>query len=428
MVGGWDEMESAEAKLDEAKLEKLGSAVRAALAADADAVKSIRTAREGLLQLVAARNINRFVWPRWAATRRGWRGWRGWIVLLAAGAAAGAATFWLQAQPPISFEVGPTASPGRLGDLVESSTKEPLAVRFSEGSSLLLHENSQVRVLSSSAKGARVLIESGIINVEISHARKNKPSWNFEAGPFHVLVTGTKFQLDFRPRDQSFSLVTQEGRVIVSGACLIPARAVSAGERLDVACPLKEGPVARTTANVSPGLVPASPADSAPTAEIGRAAHSTPPWRQMLAAGRLAEGLRMAERADFVRVCHVATAKELLALADAARLFGRSSRATTALRVLRQRFPASPDAATAAFTLGRIAFERQHAYAEAVDWFGTYLREQPNGALMGDSFGRLMEARSRSGDEPGARADAQQYLRRFPEGPYASEARGILSK
>jgi hypothetical protein len=47
---------------------------------------------------------------------------------------------------------------------------------------------------------------------------------------------------------------------------------------------------------------------------------------------------------------------------------------------------------------------------------------------MGDAFGRLMEARLRSGDDAGARANATQYLRRYPGGPYSSEARGILSR
>ena len=110
------------------------------------------------------------------------------------------------------------------------------------------------------------------------------------------------------------------------------------------------------------------------------------------------------------------------------RWLGPEARAVAALRVLRQRFPGTMDAATAAFKLGLVAFEREHAYAEAARWFQTYLREQPSGPLMGDSFGRLMEARLRGGDLPGARSQAQQYLRRFPEGPYASEARGILSR
>jgi TolA-binding protein len=99
-----------------------------------------------------------------------------------------------------------------------------------------------------------------------------------------------------------------------------------------------------------------------------------------------------------------------------------------ALQALRQRFAGSSDAATAAFRLGRIAFEKHHAYGDAASWFDIYLREQPSGPLMGDAFGRLMEARQRSGDWAGARVEAQQYLRRFPQGPYASEAQGILSQ
>jgi len=142
----------------------------------------------------------------------------------------------------------------------------------------------------------------------------------------------------------------------------------------------------------------------------------------------LQEAVHAAERADFDRVCQTASAKDLLALADAARLFTRTPRAVTALRVLRQRFPSSAEASTAAFALGRIAFEQKRAYPEAVDWFATYLLEQPSGPLHGDCVGRLMEARLRAGDQSGAHLDAEQYLRRFPEGPYASEARGILAK
>jgi len=95
---------------------------------------------------------------------------------------------------------------------------------------------------------------------------------------------------------------------------------------------------------------------------------------------------------------------------------------------MRMRFPSSPAAGTTAFTLGRIVFEKEHDYPQAATWFETYLREQPTGPLMGDAFGRLMEARLRAGDTPRARASAEQYLRRFPRGPYSAEARGILSE
>ena len=145
-------------------------------------------------------------------------------------------------------------------------------------------------------------------------------------------------------------------------------------------------------------------------------------------SGRLRAGLRASERAGFAHVCQTATSKELLVLADAARLFERGARAAVALRVLRKRFPGSAESATAAFTLGRIAFEQKRAYAEAARWFGAYLRERPSGPLMGDAVGRLMESKLAAGDHDGARSDAGRYLRRFPEGPYASEARGILSR
>ena len=118
----------------------------------------------------------------------------------------------------------------------------------------------------------------------------------------------------------------------------------------------------------------------------------------------------------------------MLALADAARLSGEASRAVDVLFILRQRFPGSTSAATGAFSLGRLAFEKRGAYAEAARWFATYLDEQPQGPLMGDAIGRLMEARHRVGDRQTARRDAEIYLQRFPEGAYAGTARVILAE
>jgi transmembrane sensor len=151
-------------------------------------------------------------------------------------------------------------------------------------------------------------------------------------------------------------------------------------------------------------------------------------WRALVAAGRYAEGVHAAERAGWSRVCRSANAVELLALADAARLSDQTPRAVEALLTLRQRFPGTTSAATGAFSLGRLAFERRGAYAEAARWFATYLDEQPHGPLMGDAVGRLMEARNRAGDGPAARRDAERYLQRFPEGPYAGTARAILAE
>jgi transmembrane sensor len=404
----------------EAKLEQIGTAVREALLAKPSEVDDIRLARAGFLMQVAARNDAAQVRARrWPLLR-----WR--PLLLTAATATAAIALWTWSRLPISFQVGLAGAPGHAGDLVAASEGQPTSVQFSEGSSLWLHAGGRLRVLSVDARGARVLVEEGTLDVGITPRKTGKGNWNFEAGPFHVRVTGTKFKLSYRASDQAFALATQEGQVMVSGPCLQGQVAVAAGSHLDLTCLAKQTPVVRTAE-----LSPSPPAGHGPdpgTATATKPLREVALWREPLAAGRLQEGLRAAERAGFERVCQSATAKELLALADGARLFGRAARANLALRVLRQRFPASAEASIAAFTLGRIAFEQSHAYDEAAGWFRTYLREQPSGPLMGDAVGRLMEARMRAGDQVGARMDAEQYLRRFPEGPYASEARGILSK
>ena len=406
----------------ETKLTEFGAAVRQALSSECHESAEIRMARVGFLQQVAARNAT--------ATRRFAQSWRlrPWPSLLLAGAGATAAILiglWTWSRLPISFEVGASAVAGHPGDLISAPKSEPTPLRFSEGSSLVLHEEGRLRVLATEPKGARVLVEEGTVDVSIVPARAGKKRWSFEAGPFSVLVTGTRFKLSYQSSDQSLGLAMREGQVIVSGACLERPTPVSAGGQLDLSCGVAPPAATKTAAlSVLPPAPPASPTLAPAPARPARDAA----WRDLLAAGRLQEALRAAEQAGFGRVCQTASSKELLALADGARLFGSTARAVSALRVLRQRFPGSTEAPTAAFTLGRIAFEQKHAYAEAATWFATYLREQPSGPLMGDSFGRLMEARLRAGDQAGARADAEQYLRRFPEGPYASEARGILSK
>ena len=394
-------------------LEDIATRVRELLADDPDAGDEIRRTRSAVLATVERRKVpSRF--GRWSpgVHRR-----RSWLLAISASVAAGAAALWIWTRPP-TFAIG-EARPGGLGDVVEAADGRVVPVSFSDGSTLVLRDGGRIRVLSLDAAAARVLVEDGVVDATIVHRRARKTRWEFEVGSYRVTVTGTKFRIAFRAGDRSLRVSTEAGRVVVAGGCLDAPVTVSAGERLEPSCAPREGPAADEKEVVPPA--PPGAAAAAKPDHIER-------WRQLLAAGRLLDGLRAAERASFEQVCRVATEKELLALADAGRFFGPSKRAVAALIALRQRFPGSPDAGTAAFTLGRIAFESDHAYGKAAGWFETYMREQPRGPLMGDAFGRLMEARLQSGDGAGDRASAQQYLRRFPGGPYSSEARGILSK
>ncbi|HZL20581.1 MAG TPA: tetratricopeptide repeat protein [Polyangia bacterium] len=406
------------------ELKNLGEAIRDALDASANPGEQLRTARSALLERVAARNAAG-VRPGWLR-RSGRPAVRFWVALGlgALGLVGAAAAFAIWVRLPISFQVGAAGTAGRLGDVVEAEGL-PVALRFSEGSAVVLGAGGRARVLSAESAGARVLLENGAVDVAIVH-RRPRTHWSFEAGPFHVLVTGTKFRLDWNPKDQSLGLSTREGSVLVSGGCLAEAHAVRAGETVRWSCQ-SSPPNPTSTAN-PPTAAASAAAPGTRVALLSKPAAPGDAWRELLASGHLVEGLRAAERADFGRVCRTAGESDLLALADAARLSGHTARAVQALVALRQRFPRSPDAATAAFSLGRMAFERRAAYPEAVRWFSAYLAELPQGPLMGDAVGRLMEARQRAGDRAGARADAARYLQRFPEGPYAPEARVMLSE
>lgn len=402
------------------QLERMVTSIRDAWAEEEHTAEDIRQARARFLQQFATHNRTRVLVrppvrrvPVWAAL---------------AVATTAAIALWAWKQRPISFRSDSPTVSTTPGDLIEAFGSTPLPLQFSEGSTVTLHRGGRLRVIGTDSAGARVLVESGTVDVSIAHRRLGRTRWNFEAGSFHVVVTGTRFRLAFQQQNQKFRLDMDQGRVVVSGACLAAPTTVVAGGTLDLSCQPSATLIDDTSAVAPPIATEERP--SAPSVRDGRrpSGHGVDSWRELLATGRLADGLRAAERQGFDDVCAVATSKELLELADAARLFGRSRRAVAALQTVRQRFPASPDAATAAFSLGRIAFEKHHAYGDAATWFDTYLREQPSGPLMGDAFGRLMEARQRSGDTIGARLQAQQYLRRFPQGPYATEARTILSK
>ncbi|HVY36763.1 MAG TPA: tetratricopeptide repeat protein [Polyangia bacterium] len=410
-------------------LSHLGARIRELLDGDPRAAGETRRARDGFLAEVERRNGM----PRARAPRQRPRG--AWVAL---SASAVVVAVGIGVVPRLRFEKGPVtfrvddAGPGRLGDVVEAADGRTVPIAFSDGSRLALHDQGRMRVVSLDARAdavsVQVLLEDGALDASIAHPRGVKTRWQFDAGPYHVTVTGTRFRMQLRDGQRSLRLSTEEGRVVVSGGCLPEPRAVSAGESLDSRCPAVPAVTGEARAVEAPRADGAPPASAPPQPVVRARAGRSDGWRELLAAGRLQEGLHAAERANFQRVCETASADELLALADAGRFFGPYTRAVAALGALRRRFPGTPEAGTAAFTLGRIAFDNQNAYGRAASWFETYLREQPTGPLMGDAFGRLIEARLRSGDRIGARATAEQYLRRFPAGPYASEARGILSK
>ncbi|MEP7125629.1 MAG: hypothetical protein ABJE95_32160, partial [Byssovorax sp.] len=189
-------------------------------------------------------------------------------------------------------------------------------------------------------------------------------------------------------------------RALASSAPPTPVRAVEVGVEVEAVAPR------------------ASASNDAPA----------PGWSALARDAKYKDALAAAEREGFDAICAGASARDLHALGDAARLGGSSARAGQAFTTLRTRFPGSPEAAGAAFILGRIAQDQGHDYAGAARWYTRYLSEQPGGAFAADATGRLVEAEDRMGDEAGARRAAARYLAAYPQGSHAAFAKSVIER
>jgi TolA-binding protein len=325
------------------------------------------------------------------------------------------------------------------GQWVAAATAERLPLRFSDGSLVRLEPSARARVVDVTDVGGRVALESGAVHAEIVHREKTR--WSVEAGPFEVRVTGTQFDVAWDPSGRQLTLVLLEGSVAVSGCDLANPRVVTTGEAFHATCH-EDAPVTVEGPTSAPVQTPVRPTEAPPTAAppAPRAASTPSPaaaksedfaprerptWREVLALGRYAEALRLAESEGLSSVCASSDVGTLMELGDAARFAGRADRAKFILLEVRRRFPGDSRAATAAFNLGRIAFDEEAAFADAARWFDRYLTELPDGPLAREASGRRMEALEKRGDHEGAARAAKGYLERFPTGPHAQLARSI---
>jgi transmembrane sensor len=187
--------------------------------------------------------------------------------------------------------------------------------------------------------------------------------------------------------------------------------------------------------NTSPAPVgPASPSASmsaersgAPRATVAAPAVEEPAplaprrpsWRELAADG------------DYDRA-HAALANDprppadvtqLLLAADVARLSHHPAEALAPLHRILDEHAADPRAQLAAFTLGRVLLDELGRPSEAAAAFVRAEALAPGGPLSEDAVAREIEAWSRAGETTRARARAEDYLRRFPDGRRARSVR-----
>lgn len=317
------------------------------------------------------------------------------------------------------------------GGYVLVPESSPALVEFSDGSKVKMDPQSRARVVEVSDRGARFALEAGHVLVDI--VPRQQARWFFEAGPFLVTVHGTSFHLGWNPREALFEVRLVEGVVSVTSPVAATDIHLRAGQTLRVSLRDNTSTVATATVVTVPASTvgPMEPAAQLAVAPSRSGPLPTAPWASRGWASLLAEGkgagiLAAADASGLERALVEADGDDLWALAMAARYAGRFSLAREALLAHRRRFRLSERAHDAAFLIGRLHDRDSEGPAHALQWYDRYLAEAPGGIHASDALGRKMTLLEQWNRRREALDVAEDYLRRFPRGTYASAARALL--
>jgi hypothetical protein len=394
---------------------------------------------------------------------------RRWGLVAAAAAVAVIASLsalvLLPDEDTLAFSVGDEAGHAEPGRWIRNPQTEALPLRFADGSVIELGERATARVVRSDRDAVRVDLSEGDVIAKIDP--DDEISWTIEAGPYRVSVLGTIFSMDWNPKTSGLVVAVTRGLVLVEGRNLEPRGVeLTDGERLEIqgeagryaVGPIDKGkertlPLATSTVEpltdepeASPSPRPAThatgpdqhhrpaatqttePAGGPPEYEEETVEPTGPDWTELCDRGEYQVAVESAIAAGLDGIVATGTRQQLRQLGDAARYARRAALAVRVLEALRERFPGSADARTAAFLLGRVSQELRGDPASAARWFRTYLNETPNGPLAEEALGRLVDASDKAGARNASRRSAREYLERYPKGVFAPLARSVLGE
>ena len=356
-------------------------------------------------------------------------------------AAAAALIVWWRMPSRLSYEI---VGSSQADSYVSAPNDRPVVVHFSDETLVQVEAGSRIRIENTTREGASVLLERGSAQVHVVHHPRSR--WTFAAGPFDVLVTGTRFDLQWNPTSETLQLQLREGSVQIHtpfAAAAVPLRGGQAF-RADLHDRSMTTSELTNAAPAPPSALPSPTSDGvqsepAPTAASATVAGSPVPgaapaavasakaWSKLIASGEFNSLLAQANERGISACLQSCSPADLSALADAARYTAKTELADQSLRALRARFLRAPEGRAAAFLLGRLR-EGQGAAKEARVWYDTYLSESPAGVYAAEALAGKMRTVSKTEGRAAAEPLAREYLKRYPTGVHAGTAHGILAE
>lgn len=240
-------------------------------------------------------------------------------------------------------------------------------------------------------------------------------TWTIDAGAARVTVLGTRFRVE---RDGDHVHVSVERGLVLVEDTHDPnvKHHLQAGQSADVGARPPAPAESAATPTEAPTPTPAAAPQPRASAEP-----SAPRWQDVAAAqGNAAAFTLLGSEGVARETKRLHSAAELLALADVARLSGHPAAAAAPLSRLLAEHASDPNAATAAFTLGKIQLETLAEPAAAARSFERALSLGVPRALREDTFARRVEAYAKAGDRERARTAREAYDAEFPNGRHRS--------
>lgn len=348
----------------------------------------------------------------------------GWVLIVVTSRSNRSRPAPLSAPPALTYRIDG-------GDLVEGgylreSGGSGIKLSFAEGTQFVLAPGTRSRLRSVDATGARIAIERGSALFNVTPSVDHR--WQVDVGPFLVTVKGTIFGVSWDAATERLELDLRRGRVVVSGPVKDSEIALRAGQRLVIDLGRGKTEIDQLADDHvgALGAAPAAKVDRSAPGSLAAKVESDHGWARALAAGHLDRIIRDAARPTLSTNLEHASSDDLLALADAARYRRRTELARDALMAERRRFPDTSHSLDATFLLGRVDEATPGGATRAVGWYDEYLKRAPNGTYASEALGRKMTLTNKL--EPAARVRpiAEEYIRRFPGGTYAGLARAFL--
>jgi hypothetical protein len=332
----------------------------------------------------------------------------------------------------------------RSGDYVHVGQTVTGRITFSDHTEIHAAPGARLRIADNAGPdGAKVSVERGRLDVAVVHRKGS--NWRFEAGPFKVFVTGTRFVLSWEPDREQLEVILTEGSVNVEGYAGSGTVTVNPGQRFVGDAKRRTMLVADSAAPSEPSEPPGSPepaasasAETAPptpraTSVIskpmeapttsGASASQKPSWAALVSKGAYRQVVEAATARGTEQCLATGTGEELSALADAARYVGRGDLAERSLLSLRKRHAAGYGV-RAAFLLGRL-YEGRGDRASAKSYYETTLREGAGGAFAAEALAGKMRTVASLEGRASARVVAREYLRLYPNGVHAPAAKQL---